>query len=80
MRKADVTIGQSYVVKVSGRLTHVRIISESPYGGWYGMNTATQRQVRIKTAGKLRRAVATAQDVVEQIEEIKADGEESTTK
>ena len=55
MLKADAVIGKTYVVKVSGKLTAVRLVRESPYGGWYGVNTATNREVRVRTAGRLRR-------------------------
>lgn len=58
MRKQDVTIGDEYVVKVSGKLVRVKITGESPYGGWDGRNLETGRDVRIRTAGRLRYAVA----------------------
>ena len=54
MKKADVTIGSTYIVKVSGKLTKVRITRESPYGGWDGLNLATHREVRIRSAARLR--------------------------
>ena len=54
MKKADVTIGATYIVKVSGKLTRVRLTRESPYGGWDGLNLATQREVRIRSAARLR--------------------------
>jgi hypothetical protein len=57
MKKNEVQIGAKYIVKVSGNLVPVKITSESQYGGWYGKNTVTGREVRIKTAGKLRRPV-----------------------
>ena len=57
MKKADVTIGALYVVKVSGVLTTVRLDAESPFGGWLGTNTKTGRQVRIRGAARLRRVV-----------------------
>jgi hypothetical protein len=57
MKKNEVTIGGTYVVKVSGRLAPVRIVGESPYGGYDGVNTATGRSVRIRTAARLRRRV-----------------------
>ncbi len=59
MKKAQVTVGETYVVKVSGNLVHVRLLGESPYGGWDGVNLQTKRRVRIKTAAKLRRQVGT---------------------
>ena len=58
MKKADVIIGQRYAAKVSGKIAHVRIVRESPYGGWDAINVATGRQVRIKTAARLRYNVA----------------------
>lgn len=57
MKKTEVSIGSTYVVKVSGKLTHVKVIKESAFGGWDGMNIQTKRWVRIRTAAKLRREV-----------------------
>ena len=54
MKKKEVEIGKNYLAKISGKLTAVKIVSESPYGGWIGRNIATGREVRIKTAAKLR--------------------------
>jgi hypothetical protein len=56
--KNDVQLGFHYIVKVSGKLTRVRLDSESPYGGWNGTNLVTGRPVRIRTAAKLRRPIA----------------------
>jgi len=58
MKKADVEIGSTYIVKVSGVLAKVRITGESPYGGWNGRNLATGREVRIRSAARLRRPVS----------------------
>lgn len=54
MKKSEVEIGGTYTVKVSGQLAPVRITGMSPYGGWVGMNTKTNREVRIRTAARLR--------------------------
>jgi len=54
MKKADVRIGATYIVKVSGKLTKVRLTRESPYGGWEGVNLATHREVHIRSAARLR--------------------------
>ena len=54
MQKKDVHVGGTYVAKVSGSLTKVRIVSESPYGGWDAVNTATGRDVRVRSAARLR--------------------------
>jgi len=55
MRKAEIEIGETYVAKVSGKLTRVRVTSKSGYGGWCAINTATGREIRIRTAGRLRK-------------------------
>ena len=54
MKKRDVTLGQVYAVKVSGRIQPVRLVAESPYGGWVGRNEKTGREIRIRSAAKLR--------------------------
>jgi hypothetical protein len=54
MKKQDVVLGQVYAVKVSGRIQPVRLIAESAYGGWVGRNEETGRDVRIRSAAKLR--------------------------
>lgn len=58
MKKAQVQIGQRYICKVSGRLAEVRIDSECPYGGWWAVSTQTGRQVRIRSAQRLRAPAA----------------------
>jgi len=55
MRKNEIKLGVTYIAKVSEKLVPVRIDRESPYGGWDATNTTTGRQVRIKTAARLRR-------------------------
>ena len=55
MKRQDVQIGSTYIVKVSGALARVRITGESPYGGWHGKNLATGREIRIRSAARLRR-------------------------
>ena len=57
MKKKDVEIRAIYIAKISGNLVEVRIIGESPYGGWDAMNLKTNRRVRIKSAQKLRMKV-----------------------
>ena len=54
MQKHNVNIGTTYVVKVSGKLTRVRLTRECNYGGWFGTNLATGREIRIRTAARLR--------------------------
>jgi len=59
MRRIDVQIGTKYVVKVSGRLVPVTIVGESPHGGWIGRNDATGREIRVRSAARLRRPYKT---------------------
>jgi hypothetical protein len=54
MKKADVQVGDVYAVKVSGDVCPVVIDEEHPNGGWTGTNQHTGRQVRIKSARRLR--------------------------
>ena len=49
MKKRDVELGQVYAVKVSGRIQPVRLIAESPHGGWVGRNEQTGREIRIRS-------------------------------
>lgn len=58
MKKKDVKIGGVYVVKVSNKLAKVKILEKSLYGGWEGLNLDTGREVRIKSAQRLRWEVA----------------------
>ena len=67
MQKHNVQIGTTYIVKVSGTLAKVRLTREHPRGGWYGTNLATGREIRIRTAARLR-------------SEAKPDGEERIDK
>jgi len=55
MKKQDVQTGSTYIAKVSGALAKVRITGTSPYGGWYAVNLATGRQIRVRSAARLRR-------------------------
>ena len=54
MKKNEVKVGQTYRCKVSGSLADVRITGENAHGGWDAINTSTNRQVRIKSAQRLR--------------------------
>jgi len=60
MKKADVKVGGAYVAKVSERLTGVRLLGPSPFGGgWAAINLRTGRTVHILTAARLRRELTT---------------------
>jgi hypothetical protein len=55
MKKAEISVGKTYVMKVSGKLVPVQVLNVCRFGGWYGINTVTKRDVRIHSAAKLRR-------------------------
>ena len=63
MQKQNVHIGTTYIVKVSGTLAKVRLTREHPRGGWYGTNLATGREIRIRTAARLRSEVPHAEEI-----------------
>ena len=54
MKKSDIHLNHTYAAKVSGTITVVKILGESPYGGWMGRNIKTGREVRIRSAQRLR--------------------------
>jgi len=56
MKKGDVKVGSVYAVKVSDKVVPVRIEREHPNGGWLGTNQETGREVRVKSAQRIRGA------------------------
>lgn len=54
MKKKEVVVGRTYMAKVSGRVVPVKLIAESPYGGWNSVNKATGRAVHVRSAARLR--------------------------
>jgi hypothetical protein len=61
MKKRDVVLGQVYAVKASGRIQQVRVEAESTHGGWVGRNLQTGREVRIRSAARLRYPIPPAE-------------------
>jgi hypothetical protein len=54
MKKNNVKLGSVYAIKVSGNVVPVRLDRESPHGGWLGTNMTTRKEVRVKSAQRLR--------------------------
>jgi len=54
MKAKDIQIGKNYAVKVSGKLASVGIIRAHFNGGWIGVNNQTGREIRIRSAARLR--------------------------
>jgi hypothetical protein len=54
MKKSQIEIGRVYAAKVSGRISPVRIVSESPHGGWRAVNMMTGREVHVRSPQRLR--------------------------
>ena len=61
--KNNIEIGAVYKVKVTGRIVPVQIVAENPGGGWDGVNIATNKRVRIKTAARLRERMPDPKDL-----------------
>jgi hypothetical protein len=53
MLKKDVKINGIYRATISNHSVLVRIVSESPYGGYNGINLSTGRSVRFRSARRL---------------------------
>lgn len=62
MKKANVILGGVYIMKVSDRIARVRLTAISPYGGWVGKNEQTGREIRIRSAQRLRHPATAAPD------------------
>lgn len=54
MKKAAVSVGQKYLVRVGKNIVPVLLQAPCAYGGWYGVNLNTHKNIRIKTAARLR--------------------------
>jgi hypothetical protein len=57
VKKNEVHVGKTYIVKVSNKEQPVKIIDKTP-SGYMGINQNTGRKVRFKTAAKCRREVS----------------------
>lgn len=53
MTAGEVKIGRCYAVKVTNKLTIVKIEARSSLGGWEGRNIFTNRRVHIQSAVRL---------------------------
>ena len=58
MKKADIQIGATYLVKVAGNLVPVKITREHDNGGWEGTSVKTGKTIRIKSPQRLRKRLA----------------------
>ena len=58
MNKNTIKTGEVYRVKVTGKLTDVRIIGGNPRGGWDSLNLATNKHIHIKSGARLRKPVS----------------------
>jgi hypothetical protein len=73
MKKDEVKVGSTYAMAVSGKVVPVRIAEEKWTGdkhtGWNGVNTTTNRPVRIKSAQKLRREITPGEPAADHSEQ-----------
>ena len=63
MKKNDVQIGGTYLVKVASNLVPVKIDREHDNGGWMGTSAKTGKTIRIKSAQRLRKCLDDAAPV-----------------
>jgi hypothetical protein len=54
MKASEVKVGGVYTAKVSEKVVPVRIVREHQSGGWVGKNEVTGKEVRIRSARRLR--------------------------
>lgn len=54
MKARNIHLGETYEVKVGGKLTPVRIVGSVPHGGWHGTSLTTGRDIRLKSGRRVR--------------------------
>ncbi|MCC6239690.1 MAG: winged helix-turn-helix domain-containing protein [Phycisphaerales bacterium] len=54
MKNSEITLGGTYLAKITDKVVPVRIDATNPHGGWDATNLATGKKVRIKSAQRLR--------------------------
>ena len=57
MQKNEIETGKVYSVKVSGKMTELKVKGAHHLGGWRCLNMRTNRTVRVKTARRFREEV-----------------------
>jgi len=62
MKQDQIQIGKTYAAKVNDKISPVRINSENEHGGWNGTNLRTNKNVRIKSAQRLRNEIKVPED------------------
>ena len=61
MKKEDVQINATYLIKVAGNLAPVKITREHPGGGWEGTSVKTGKTIRIKSRQRIQKRLAEEQ-------------------
>ena len=72
MKKSEIGINHVYTAKVAGKLAPVRILTTHAAGGWVGRNERTGREVRIRSAARLRQEIGWGR--LEQIRRLREHG------
>jgi len=78
MKKTDVKLNATYLVKVAGNLVPVRIDREHENGGWLGTSAKTGKAIRIKSAQRLRKCLDDAAPVAAKAKEATKDAKAAT--
>lgn len=65
MRKDDVKVGATYVVRVSGFFVPVKIVGKrpGPKPRWIGVNLKTGRTIYFKNSARLREEILSERDI-----------------
>ncbi len=78
MKKTNVQIGATYIVKVAGNLVPVKIIREHDNGGYLGTSIKTGKTIRIKSPQRLRKCVDDAAPVAAKAKQATKDAKPAT--
>ena len=73
MKKDDVQINGTYLVKVAGNLVPVKITREHANGGWEGTSVKTGKTIRVKSPQRLRKRLDDAAPVATKAEKATKD-------
>ncbi len=73
MKKTDVQVGGTYLVKVAGNLVPVKITREHDNGGWEGTSVKTGKTIRIKSPQRLRKRLDDGVDIATKSKEATRD-------
>lgn len=78
MKKTDVQINATYLVKVAGNVVPVRIDRQHENGGWLGTSVKTGKAIRIKSPQRLRKRLDDAAPVAKTVKKATKDATDAS--